>query len=1034
MDDIIQEFICETQEKLDLLDQELIKLEQIPLDSGVIDNIFRMVHTIKGTSGFIGLDRLGSLAHAAENVLGAIREERLTPNSHIVDSILQALDRIKEVVAYLGIHLEEPDLDPSELISHLNRFLESSTDEDENDSNANTPSDNEGHIPLVDEIPTLKVNLEDEHHQPISVAPETVQTKHKNAPSKPTQESVETEEKKASQVQSIRVNLDVLEKLMQVVSELVLNRNQLLQLMRTHTNVQDIFQSPLQQLSYITSEIQERMMKTRMQPIGNGWSPLVRIIRNLSQELGKKIELKTFGEETELDRQLLEMIKDPLTHMIRNSCDHGIEKPEDRIAAGKSEVGTIKLSSYHEGGHIVIKIEDDGRGINIDKIKNKVIENQIVTPQALENLSHQQIMQFIFHAGFSTAESVTSVSGRGVGMDVVRTNIEKMGGAIELFSEEGRGSKFLIKIPLTLAIISVLIVETNQQKFAFPQINVQEVISVSSQTEYCIENLDHSKVLRLRGSILPLVSLSEILGLPESNRASQDIHIVICRVGNQEFGLIVDQVHDTEEIVVKPVTYLMKDFSLFSGNTILGDGSVIMILDPGGIAKNISSTPIPEKGSYENHNQKTTKMEQKVGFLLFRNSSPVLKAIPLELVSRIETANVTQIVNSAEGLTLQYREELMRVLPSDHDFQMPSEGEVGIVVFVCNSKHVGLLIQETVDITYAPYGLKVFSDNPRYLGSMIIEGETTDIIDVANIFDGLIQKPTVYQSAAEEADTPKRILLVEDSPLFRNLTVNFLTSQDFDVTTAEDGLNALNILLRNPHSVDCVITDIEMPRMNGYEFLAECRNTPDLIHLPIIAYTGFMEKMSATEMEKLGFNHCISKSDRWELLKVLCQQTKLEEPLEEVEFIDYADATLKANEQKTLVTKINNQYFSIPVDHVRDVLKNYHLAPLPHVSPYIKSFMNLRGRVVTILNLDTLFNYEIADNEGSMLVVIEYKGEYFGIRVDDVDDVLTIDRNLLEPVPLNLSEQWSELISGVYQCESKLLAMMDIDTCFEKLV
>ncbi|TDI61132.1 MAG: chemotaxis protein CheA, partial [Alphaproteobacteria bacterium] len=361
--------------------------------------------------------------------------------------------------------------------------------------------------------------------------------------------------------QNIRVNIGLLENLMNLVSELVLTRNQLLQMVRGKTDSE--FAEPLQRLSHATTELQEGVMKTRMQPIGNAWNPFPRIVRNLALELDKKIDLQMLGAETELDRQVLELIKDPLTHMVRNSGDHGIETPAERKAAGKSETGTITLNAYHEGGHIIIEVTDDGRGIAVDKVKAKAIANGLATEAELEGMTEKQIQQFIFKPGFSTAETVTNVSGRGVGMDVVKTNIEKIGGTVELKSVEGKGSAFIVKIPLTLAIVSALVVECAGERFAIPQTSVVELVRASGNSEHTIEMINNAPVLRLRERLLPLVSLRDLLALDDADQSTsegegendeREAFIIVTSVGAYSIGIVVDKVYDTEEIVVKPVS------------------------------------------------------------------------------------------------------------------------------------------------------------------------------------------------------------------------------------------------------------------------------------------------------------------------------------------------------------------------------------------------------------------------------------------------------------------------------------------------
>ena len=384
--------------------------------------------------------------------------------------------------------------------------------------------------------------------------------------------------------QSIRVNVDTLEHLMTMVSELVLTRNQLLEISRRNEDTE--FKVPLQRLSNVTAELQEGVMKTRMQPIGNAWQKLPRIVRDLSGELGKQIELEMHGADTELDRQVLDLIKDPLTHMVRNSADHGLETPAERLAGGKREQGTIRLSAYHEGGHIIICIADNGRGLNTERIKAKAISNGLVTEAELEKMTEAQIHKFIFAPGFSTAAAVTSVSGRGVGMDVVRTNIDQIGGTIDIKSVAGEGSSVTIKIPLTLAIVSALIVEAAGDRFAIPQLSVVELVRARANSEHRIERIKDTAVLRLRNKLLPLMHLKKLLKIDDGSSSDpENGFIVVTQVGSQTFGIVVDGVFHTEEIVVKPMSTKLRHIDMFSGNTILGDGAVIMIIDPNGIAK-----------------------------------------------------------------------------------------------------------------------------------------------------------------------------------------------------------------------------------------------------------------------------------------------------------------------------------------------------------------------------------------------------------------------------------------------------------------
>ncbi len=503
MDDLLREFLTETSESLDTVDNQLVRFEQDPNNAKILDNIFRLVHTIKGTCGFLGLPRLEALAHAGETLMGKFRDG-MPVTAEAVSLILASIDRIKEILAGLEATETEPEGSDEDLIVKLHDMVERGMQAMAAPAAAEAappvvaappvqPAMTEGTLVpqiLERQLRPGEVSLDELERAfretatemapaPAAPAPKAVAeepVKEKKAVKKPAAPAADVDVAEADKVanQSIRVNVDTLEHLMTMVSELVLTRNQLLEISRRNENTE--FKVPLQRLSNVTAELQEGVMKTRMQPIGNAWQKLPRIVRDLSGELNKQIELEMHGADTELDRQVLDLIKDPLTHMVRNSADHGLETPSERSAAGKPEQGTIRLSAYHEGGHIIICIADNGRGLNTDRIKAKAIANGLVSEADLEKMSEAQIHKFIFAPGFSTAAAVTSVSGRGVGMDVVRTNIDQIGGTIDIKSVAGEGTSVTIKIPLTLAIVSALIVEAAGDRFAIPQLSVVELV------------------------------------------------------------------------------------------------------------------------------------------------------------------------------------------------------------------------------------------------------------------------------------------------------------------------------------------------------------------------------------------------------------------------------------------------------------------------------------------------------------------------------------------------------------------------------
>lgn len=863
MDDLIQEFLTETNESLTELDVDIVKLEQDPNNKDLLGKIFRLVHTIKGTCGFLGLPRLETVAHRSENVLGRIRDGDLVVTPAAVSLILESFDRIKLIVAGIEQTGSEPEGDDSVLIAKLDVMYKS----EKGAAPVAVAS-----APVAAEAPPPAPVVHEERARHDDAPPAAAKAKTAVAAAA-TADGGEPKGEGDSSSKSLRVSVDVLENLMTIVSELVLTRNQLLQILRTQGESE--FSGPLQRLNQVVSELQEGVMQTRMQPIGNAWGKLPRIIRDISVELGKKINLEMRGQETELDRQVLDMIKDPLTHMVRNSADHGVERPADRVAAGKPEEGHILLNAFHEGGHIIIEISDDGRGLPIDKIRNKILERGLATEEQLSQMSEKQIQQYIFHAGFSTAEKITSVSGRGVGMDVVRTNVEKIGGAIEMYSVFGKGTTFTIKIPLTLAIVSSLIVAAGPERYAIPQISVRELVRISKNSEYKIEMIKGSPILRLRDRLLPLVSLSSLLKLDVEKKSSDDSYIIVSQVGAYMFGIIVDRVFDTEEIVVKPVSPILKGIRLFAGNTILGDGSVIMILDPNGIANAGGEIRGGEHADFAAAEEEAAVSEgdRKVSLLVFRAGDGAQKAVPLSLVSRLEEINVKDVESSGHQKVIQYRGQLMPLVPFDKNMQMRKEGRQPVLVFADQERLMGLMVDEIIDIVEERINVQISGTEQGLLGSAIIDEKAMDVIDVG-YFLGLAHsdwfRTRTTQSFGGKADK-KRVLLVDDSPFFRNMLAPMLSVAGYHVTSTAEAAEALR-MCESGEKFDLIISDIEMPGMSGFEFAEKVKADGSRWKAtPLVALSSHATPQDLDRGRQAGFDDYVAKFDRDALLRSVAQ-------------------------------------------------------------------------------------------------------------------------------------------------------------------
>ena len=865
MDDLIADFLTETNESLADLDVALVKLERTPDDQETLSLIFRLVHTIKGTCGFLGLPRLEKVAHAAESVLGKVRDGVLVATPDTISIVLAALDRVKAIVSGLAASGNEPAGDDGELVAALDAAAA-------------------GQAPVVaHEAPPAPEPVPEPEEEPIQEAytqepppPPVAVTKPAVAPPAPKPGAPEGGEPVPAN-QTIRVTVDVLEDLMTLVSELVLTRNQLLQLARTQENTG--FTVPLQRLSHITSDLQEGVMKTRMQPIGNAWNKLPRLVRDLSREMDKKIELTMLGADTELDRQVLELIKDPLTHMVRNSGDHGLESPAERRAAGKPEAGHITLNAFHEGGHIIIEISDDGRGLPLDRIRSKVLANGLATEAELAGMSEAQLQRFIFRPGFSTASVVTAVSGRGVGMDVVKTNIEKIGGTIDLKSVPGAGTTFTIKIPLTLAIVSALIVEAGHERFAIPQISVVELVRAQKEagrghneaagSESVIERINDTPVLRLRDRLLPLVNLNDLLALGESHNDDSGAYIVVAQVGANSLGIIVDRVFDTEEIVVKPVAPILRHVTMFSGNTILGDGSVIMILDPNGIARSTRIGAGGESKTISSKAKDQIRSSDRTAMLLFRAGSDQKLAVPLGLVARLEDIPREKIEISCGAPVTQYRGKLMPLVPFSDGLGTETPRQ-SVLVFNDGDRSMGLMVDEIVDVVEDRLQIELSGARPGLLGTAVIAGNATDVIDTGYWLTQAWQDWFHGGGQSDEPERERRVLVVEDSDFFRQLITPILGAAGFRVTAVPSAAEALR--MREAGAMfDVIVSDIVMPDMDGLDFARTVRAGGSWTTLPMIALSSRADPGDVEAGRDAGFTDYVAKFQRDALIGSLKQ-------------------------------------------------------------------------------------------------------------------------------------------------------------------
>ncbi len=731
-DEIITEFLVEAHENLDVLDRELLALEKNPHTPELLASVFRRVHTVKGACGFLGFAKLETVAHASENLLSKVREEELELTPTIITALLGVADTMRSILRGIEAVGKEGDGDYSSVVENINRLQRGEGEpapaplaapaRPAAPATASAPVPSPGAAaprPAATATPTPAPAPTAKPAVPVAASPPVAKLAPPPAAHPPAEPAGDQRAHNVSD-SYLRVDVGLLDKLMNLVGELVLARNQVLQVAPLVDDQN--FSATSQRLNLITTELQSGVMKTRMQPIGNIWEKLPRVVRDLALICGKQVRVEMEGNETELDKTIIEAIKDPLTHLVRNCVDHGVETAADRIASGKSPDGRLFLRAYHEGGQVNIEISDDGKGMDLDAIKSKALERNLITAEQVARMSERDAQNLIFLPGLSTAQKISNVSGRGVGMDVVKTNIEKIGGIVDVHSRRGFGTTFRIKIPLTLAIIPALIVTSGGDRYAVPQISLLELVRLKgTQARDRIEIIQGAPVYRLRGNLLPLVYLNRELEIQSAPRAAgqdaeepETVNIVVLQADNRRFGLVVDQVNDTEEIVVKPLGQHLKGITAFAGATIMGDGRVALILDILGIAQQASvMSQTHDRAMGQLGVVKEDKVSHRQTLLLFLTRDGRRMAIPLSIVARLEEFPRQSLERFGANQVVQYRG---RILPL-----------IDIVDLVGGAGGFGGMSDETVSASADTIHVVVYAEGERSIG--VVVGQILDIVD-----------------------------------------------------------------------------------------------------------------------------------------------------------------------------------------------------------------------------------------------------------------------------------------------------------------
>ena len=801
MDELLHEFLADAAERLDAAAAELARLEQRHDDKALIASLFRHFHTIKGDSGFLNLSRVGVLAHGAECLIGRLRDGAPAGGAQ-TGAVFAAIDRLSQLLAEILRSGAEPAGADADVLSALERATAAA-----------------------------------EQGASASRAP---------PPVSPPQPATEGGSRSSD---SVRVSVAALDQLMSLVSELVLSRNQLLGLASAVGD--ERIRNCVQTLSGVTTSLQDAVMRTRMRPIDKLFAMLPRLARDLSIELGKKIRIETSGAETELDRHVIELMRAPLTHLIRNAADHGIESTQQRLAVGKPECGLIRVSAAYDMGRITIEISDDGRGLDAARIRQTARERGHVEAKALEALSDAELYPLVFLPGFSTASEVSRVSGRGVGLDVVRENMQSIGGVAQIHSTPGEGTTVALRIPLTLAIAPALILTCGGLRFAILQTSVVEVLSLGAGSSAEIRHIGGAPLLRWRDEDLPLVELAQALGL--EGRRTEGLAVVL-GVDGLRCGLVVESIAEAIEVVVEPLAPILAQAGVYAGQTILGDGSPVLILDAAsiiqraGLARSNSVIAKPAPAPF-------TPEREETRLLLLRTGAGPLKALPLSLVMRIEEVEASKLRSAGAGWALAQESFLLPVLAVANDFQIEARA-YPMLVLAGAGLAIGLLIEDIVDVIDAPLDLSLSSADPRLIGVANLAGEVVELLDITYYFHRA--DPAALMRGVNRRP---RVLLVDDRQFFRDMLGPIVLAAGYEVSTCAGGAEAL-ALVGQGLKVDLLVTDIDMPQMDGYQLTREFLSRPGCAEIPVIALASQTTARVMQAARASGVAAVVGKFDR----------------------------------------------------------------------------------------------------------------------------------------------------------------------------
>ncbi|MCB9230005.1 MAG: chemotaxis protein CheW [Deltaproteobacteria bacterium] len=931
MDLNLTDFFDEADEILERFYQNLNNILNT-FNRNLSNALYRDVHTLKGSAGLFGFKNIAEISHTMESILEPLRTGAIHPDEQLVDILLPGMDAIRGIcddlrkeekesdkhqvmtssviTAMVGqvsdfVHGEiNPEIaysfsDYFETESELKHFYERIKNNSRGVVSSQEKYEEEKKPDAIDQIPVGDVSgSEKDTSENSEKGPGPILESHirsdevKDMDSKSQISETSGSDQRESRDsgsqsinETLRVPVQILENLMNLVGELVLVRNQHMQY-GTHSNDSELLNLN-QRLNYVTAELQEEVMKTRMQKIGSILTKFNRVVRDLSKSLNKNCRLILDGVDTELDKTLLEAVKDPLMHIVRNAVDHGLETTEERVAAGKISEGKVEIRAYHEGGQVIIEITDDGKGLDPEKIINKALEKGVLKESDVEKMSDRDVFMLIFAPGFSTAEKISNVSGRGVGMDVVKTNIERIGGNIDLISVKGQGTTVKLRIPLTLAIIPALIVRSGAERFSIPQVKLVELVKIEKDENGVskgIEELQGTQVYRLRGQLLPLINLNQILGIDSDGGSKDSESIVVLNADSGIFGLVVEEIEDSNDIVVKPLMQFLKDLSFYSGATIMGDGNIALTLDVTGLAikSGIFSENEAKNSHHESDHEPSGHKTDITEYLLVDIGRNEKYAIPLCMVHRLEDFSNDLIKKTGEQEVVQYRNSLLPIfsvkkylsIQSDTNEKSSENASRSVVVIQRSGKSYGLEVNRIVDVVCVSGDINSeIRDRKGILGNVIIDDDLVVVLDTMNIIIDMtshFEKENNNTKKEIRSDRSKHnILLAEDNNFYRKFISDSLTQAGYHVFAACDGKEALEMAKKFPAKYSLLVSDIEMPEMGGCELAMSIKKDENITKFPMLAVSSKYNDKAIEEGLESGFNKYMEKLKMDELLETI---------------------------------------------------------------------------------------------------------------------------------------------------------------------